>query len=85
LEKTSRGFAWSTSTPEGGLIGCVAFLTQEHPMPLRCAAFAEKRRYKVNGGAGIFASHEVRPIEARKGYVHAALAKIKSGQLPFLG
>jgi hypothetical protein len=35
-------------------------------MPLRCAAFAEKRRYKVGGGAGIFVSHEVKLIEARK-------------------
>jgi hypothetical protein len=30
-------------------------------------------------------TQEVKIIEARKGYVHAALVKIKSGQLPFLG
>jgi tmRNA-binding protein len=54
-------------------------------MPLRRAAFAEKRRYKVGGGAGIFVSHEVKAIEAQKANIHAALVKIKSGQLPFLG
>jgi hypothetical protein len=30
-------------------------------------------------------TQEVKVIEDRKGYVHAALVKIKSGQLPFLG
>jgi hypothetical protein len=44
------------SAPEGGLIGCVAFLTQE-----------------------------VKVIEASKVNVYAALVKITSGQLPFLG